>query len=88
MATQFKSKCDILAELWLNYKEDEDFQEFIKYNDLGLPLAYVLATEIVDVTPTAENFVNETFDLLLGGLAMEDSDEGFDSLDDVLALGE
>jgi hypothetical protein len=88
MATTFSNKCDILAELWLNYKDDEDFAEFVKYNDLGLPLAYVLATEIVEPTPKAEAFVNETFDLLLAGLSTEDTEEGFSSLDDVILLGD
>lgn len=80
--TSFDAKCDILGELWVEYKNDVEFEDFIEYNDLGLPLAYALATEIVTKTPKAELFVNETFDLLLTGLEL--ADEGFETLADLL----
>jgi hypothetical protein len=76
--TTFEAKCEILAELWLNHREDEDFKEFCEYNDLGLPLAYLLANDIVGSTDAATEFVNETFTLLLKGLEIEDT--GFESL--------
>lgn len=82
-STHFSNKCDILAELWVTYKNDEEFQDFFQYNDLGLPLAYALSTDIVKPTDKSEMFVNETFDLLLSGLEIEDS--GFETLDDLLA---
>lgn len=80
--TKFKNKCDILAELWVNYKNDEEFEEFITYNDLGLPLAYAISTNIVEKTDRAKLFINETFEVLLSGLGVED--EGFETLDDIL----
>ena len=86
MKTTFEDKCAILSELWLNYKSDEEFKEFIAYNDLGLPLAYILSEGIVERTPPAENYVLETFELLLSGLGSED--EGFENLDDLLELAE
>jgi hypothetical protein len=39
--TDFSSVCDILGELYANYKEDNEFKDFIDFNDLGLPLAYL-----------------------------------------------
>jgi hypothetical protein len=83
--TTFDKKCEILADLWLEYKDDETFEDFIGYNDLGLPLAYCLANGIITtagVTETAKGFVNEAFELLLTGLEMED--EGFENLDQLL----
>lgn len=84
--TPYSNKYQILADLWLNYKDDEEFQDFVEYNDLGLPLAYAIANEIVKSTDLAEKFINETFDLLLAGLEIEDT--GFESLDDLLGLSE
>lgn len=84
ISTPFSNKAEILADLWLNYRADEEFQDFVEYNDLGLPLAYAIANDIVSSTPTAEKFVNETFELLLAGLEVEDT--GFDNLDDLLGL--
>lgn len=59
-------------------------EDFITYNDLGLPLAYAIDTEIIKSTPKAEMFINETWEVLLAGLNIQD--DGFDSLDDLLAL--
>lgn len=86
MKTTFADKCLILSDLWLNYKSGEEFAEFIQYNDLGLPLAYLISEGIVETTPPAENYVNETFDVLLAGLGIED--EGFENLDELLGLAE
>ena len=83
--TTFEAKCDILAELWLNHRDDEDFIEFCEYNDLGLPLSYLLANEVVGSTEAAIKFVDETFGLLLEKLSLED--RGFTSLDDLIGLG-
>jgi len=82
MTTTFSNKTLILADLWLNYRDDEEFKDFTEYNDLGLPLSYAIANKVVESTPVAEKFVNETFDLLLAGLGIEDT--GFELLDDLL----
>jgi hypothetical protein len=56
METTLDNKLSILSELWLDYRDDEEFTDFIEYNDLGLPLAYAISTKIVEVTPSAEKF--------------------------------
>ena len=81
MTTQ-ENKAHILADLWLNYRDDEEFKDFIEYNDLGLPLAYMVSNKIVETTRLADEFITETFELLLSGLAIEDKD--FESLDELL----
>lgn len=83
MKTKFKDKCAILADIWLNYRNDEDFEDFIKYNDLGLPLAYALDSGIVEKTPQAKAFIEESFALLLAGLDI-DEDMGYTDFDDIL----
>ena len=80
--TPFSNRCSILAELWLEYKNDSDFSDFIEYNDLGLPLAYAISSDIVKVTDIAESFVNETWDLFLEVLGLQD--EGFESMADIM----
>ena len=81
-STPFSNRCQILADFYIAYKGDEDFSDFFQYNDLGLPMAYALASEIVLPTPKAEVFINETFDLLLAGLEIED--DNFEELNDIL----
>ena len=83
MKTKFKNKCQILAEIWLAYRDDAEFTDFIEYNDLGLPLAYAISTGIVEKSDKAKAFVEETFELLLAGLDIEE-DTGFENLTEVL----
>ena len=83
METTFANKVNILADLWLNYRDDEQFSDFIEYNDLGLPLAYAYANGILtQIEGQAEVFIDEAFSLLLAGLELEDT--GFDGLDQLL----
>jgi len=65
----FADKAGIMAQLWLEFKEDEDFSAFVDYNDIGLPLAYCQANGLVkETTPLGEQYILETtnmfFDLL------------------------
>jgi len=82
MANKLANKITILAELWMNYRDDEELQDFIEYNDLGLPLAYFLMNEIVLPTDQAEVYINETYDLFVASLAVEDRE--WESLDQIL----
>jgi hypothetical protein len=81
--TTFENKCLILSDLWLNYRDDEQFLDFITYNDMGLPLSYALSEGIVKGTGLSNKFIEETFDLLLVGLGIDDT--GFEDLTDLLS---
>ena len=78
----FENKITILAELWMNYRDDEELQDFVEYNDLGLPLAYFLMNEIVMPTSQSELYINETYDLFIASLQVEDKE--WTSLDELL----
>lgn len=82
MTTLDENKLAILADLWMNYRNDEDFADFIEYNDLGLPIAYAMNEGLVKGTDLSLGFVNETFELLLTGLDIEDT--GFEDLNEIL----
>jgi hypothetical protein len=81
-ATTFSNKCAILTELWINYRSDEDFKDFIEYADLGLPIAYAITQGVVSSTPKAEQLINEAFNVFLAGLDVEDM--VFEDLRDLL----
>lgn len=78
--TTYENKVSILAEIYLNYMEDEDFADFVKYNDLGLPLAYILDNDIAERSAKSDVFIDETFDLLLAGLGIVlENEDGSDA---------
>ena len=80
--TPFEKQCDILAELWLNYRDDENFGDFIEYNDVGMPLAYLSNSNLATPTDEGKVMVEETWSVLLESLSLTDT--GFDTLEDLL----
>ncbi len=87
MNTSTEKQAEILSDLWLNFRNEPDFVDFITYNDLGLPLAYATDAKIIPLNDKVSQFIHETFLLLLASLDVEE-DTGFDSLDDILGIGE
>lgn len=86
MSTTYKNKLQILSTFWLNHRYDDEYVDFINYNDVGLPLAYVICEAIVESTDTTSGLIEETFDNLLVAHGIDD--EGFDSLDSLFAHAE
>ena len=89
MSVPFSDKCGILGQFWFEYRDDEKLKEFISYNDIGLPLAWFIATGVVTPNPMAEDYVNESFNLFLSALEVtEEEVEGIDNLNDILEFVE
>ena len=83
MKTTFKNKCYILQQLWMEYRDDTNFVDFIEFNDVALPLAFMIDSKIiVELTPEARNYIDSTFAYLLEALEIEDT--GYEELDDML----
>jgi hypothetical protein len=86
--TSFESKLEILAQLNSAAKEDDEltdeFMEFVSFNDIGLPLAYLANNGLCDLTELGTQYVSETWTLLLKFCEAED--QGFESLEDILKL--
>lgn len=80
--TPFDIRCEILGEIWFGYKQEESLADFISYNDLGLPLAYLIFQNMSEPTEKGTHFINETWDLLMKALEVEDGGEPFESFDD------
>jgi hypothetical protein len=83
--TTFDSKCNILADFYIEYKGADQFSDFFQYCDLGLPLAYAFSSDIVKPTEVATGFIEETFALFLELLGIEE-DTGYESLDELTGL--
>ena len=71
MATDFSNQTSILADLWINFRDEGEFKDFLEYNDIGLPLAYYIHTDLVTPTDQAKMFVEETFNLLCAALGVD-----------------
>lgn len=83
MTTTFENKASILADIWIQYRGEDVWEDFIEYNDMGLPLAYAVANGLATVETIGQKFIEETFDILLAEFDITE-DIGFESLQDVL----
>lgn len=81
MQTDFVNKVSILGELYSNYQGDKSLEDFFEFNDIGLPLAYFVSEKLAVETEGGNRFIEETFDLLMIALGIEDT--GFEFLDEV-----
>lgn len=82
--TDFSNVCDILGELYANYKEDKEFKDFLEFNDLGLPLAYFVRENLVVPSDDGVRYIMETWDLFITSLGIEDT--GFETLNEILDM--
>lgn len=69
--TPFSSKCDVLGALWLYYRDtaatNEAWSDFFNYNDIGLPLAYLIAEGLAEPSgDEASKMIDETWDMFCG----------------------
>jgi hypothetical protein len=81
--THYSERCSILSELWLDYKDNKDFADLIKYGNLGFPLACAIDSGIVESTTIAEEYINELWTMLMIQLKTEDTGFWID-LEDLL----
>jgi len=75
-------KAAILSDFWIDYRNDAEWQDFMTYNDLGLPLSDAVANGLVlQLSPAGEAIVEETYAMLCNRLGIDPS-ESFDEPSD------
>jgi hypothetical protein len=84
--TDFTKVCEILGTLYVNYKDDEELQDFIEFNDLGLPLAFLASENLCQVSDDGARYITETWALFVESLGLEDI--GFETLNQMLSMSE
>lgn len=80
--TTFENKTIILSELWLNYRDDEGFRDFIEYNDLALPFAFAISEGLIASQESMVKFIEDAWEILLSTLNIDDGD--YSKLDELL----
>ena len=84
----FETVCKILGELHANYSDSKDFRSFIEFNDLGLPLAFLISEGlVVELSDDGRRYVIDTFDMFIASLKVDPDDimEGM-TLDELLEI--
>ena len=83
MTTDFSNQVNILGEFYINYREDSELKDFLEFNDIGLPLAYLSSEGLCDISDDGKKYVAESWEMFL--LAMGITDEGFENLGEIFA---
>jgi hypothetical protein len=73
-----ENKIAILAEIWHD-RDAEELEEFVKYNNIGLLLAYADHAGLVEINHDGIAYIEETYDLLAESFEL-DPDEDFYNL--------
>ncbi len=70
-----EDKCKILGQFWDEFKEDDGVtSDFIKSNDVGLPLAWFISIDVVKPLELGEVFINKTFSDFLDSMNLIESE--------------
>lgn len=78
----FADKTGILGQLWIDFRDDDNFSAFMDYNDIGVPMAYYLAEGLVtSLTPLGEQYVEESIDMMFKLLEITEAE--VDELDEI-----
>lgn len=62
----FVEKVEVIGKLWVEFRNDKDFSGFMQYNDIGCPMAYMVAEGLIkELNPIGEQLIAETFTMFL-----------------------
>lgn len=86
MKTDFSKQVEILGDFYIQFRDNEKMKEFIQFNDIGLPLAYLTSEGLCEVSEDGKKFIAETWELMLNIVGVEDT--GFDHITEIWAAGE
>lgn len=85
---EFSSKVEVLGDFWCNYREEikgnAAWEEFFKFNDVALPLSYMLSQGLASIVEESEapTFIEDTWITFCEYLDL-DPDDDYDSLDEM-----
>lgn len=76
-------KANILIEFIQQYSNDNDYDDFFIYNDLGLPMAICFTNGLIELKQEGIELLNETY-LELCLLFDADENEDYEDLDELI----
>jgi hypothetical protein len=78
----FADKTGVLAQLWIDFREDDNFSAFMDYNDIGVPMAYYVSEGLVNgLTTLGEQYVEESLEMMFKLLDITEAE--IDELDEI-----
>ena len=79
-----REKAEIIFEFINDYREDEAFEKFFLYNDLGVPMAVMIVNDLVILNEGGIQVLDETWESLCSNLNDADVEYDYESLDELI----
>lgn len=79
-----REKAEIIFEFINDYRDDEAFQDFFNYNDLGVPMAVMIVNDLVILNEGGVDVINETWESLCENLNDADPEYDYESLNELI----
>jgi hypothetical protein len=79
-----REKAEIIFEFINDYREDEAFEEFFMYNDLGVPMAVMIVNDLVILNEGGVKVLDETWESLCENLNFADIEYDYESLNELI----
>jgi len=68
MMTDFSKQVEILGQFYMSARDNKEMSEFMEFNDIGLPLAYLASEGLCDISDDGKKYVAETWDTRVIGI--------------------
>lgn len=81
---ELKTKAQIIVEFVEMKAENEEFDDFFSYNDLGIPLAVAVSNDLCELNKRGIDILEETYLLLLTELRVDDVNSEYEDLDEII----
>jgi len=81
---ELKTKAEIIIQFTEQFVDDERFEDFFSYNDLGIPLSVAVFNDLCELNDKGIITLDETFTMLLHDLGVLESDTEFEDLQQIL----
>ena len=78
-----RTKAEILVQFTQDSFNDENYDEFFDYNDLGIPMAIAVIQDMVILTDAGEALLEETW-IELCNLFNADVNAEYETIDDLM----
>lgn len=57
---EFECKVAILLELWTSHSNIKEWHEFFDYNDIALPLAFMIEQKMMEANEVGIRYIEQT----------------------------
>lgn len=77
-----ENKAHVVGDAWMLIRKSSEWDEVVKYGDVGFPLAYAVDNDLASIEDRGEKYIEEVYDLLINILQIPEDEfyENFEAM--------